>query len=63
MTTSRVVLPDGNGRTVAGRPAAHVGQKLSGSEFRQLGQSDIKGWVVNKIYYSSTRDHFTFIVS
>ena len=60
MTTSRIILPDGNGRTVEGRAPAHVGLKLLGHEFRTLRGGDIKNYTITHIAYDERRDHYTF---
>ena len=60
MTSSRIILPDCTGRTVDGRAPAHVGYKLAGFEFRELGRGDIKGYTITHIEYDPHADHYTF---
>ncbi len=62
MTTSRIVLPDGTGRTVNKHAIAYVGMKLQGYEFHQTSLRDIKGYTVYRIERDRKRDHFTFFV-
>ncbi len=63
MTTSRIILPDGTGRTVQGRALAHVGKKLNGSEFPELGRGNIDGYTITRIHYSAHRDHYSFFTN